>query len=49
MGKLRKLWNEVERVELRIVQKAQESKALSCGEWVLVFVISGVIAWLVWR
>jgi hypothetical protein len=38
--------SEVEKVELRIVQKAQESHALTCGEWVLVFVVGGCIVWL---
>lgn len=49
MGKLRKLWSEVEKVELRIVQKAQESKPLTCGEWILAFAVGGAIVWLVGR
>ena len=46
---IRKLWNEVEKVELRIVQKAQESNGLTCAEWIAAFVVGGFIVWLVGR
>lgn len=46
---IRRLMSEVEKVELRIVQKAQESNGLTCAEWIAAFIVGGLIVWLVGR
>lgn len=46
---IRRLMSEVEKVELRIIQKAQEPQSLTCAEWVLAFVVGGAIVWIIGR
>lgn len=46
---IHRLMSEVEKVELRIVQKAQEPQSLTCLEWVLAFLVGGAIVWLIGR